>query len=153
MLHTRHSVRLATSRRLCASTAQIMEGSACCREMREMQDKLDALREKNAQQAVILNNTPSRLLSSRLCLHLSPKTFKAFKCKLPKTEVINVQPDYILVNRSIPCWPYGPYYGCGCGFGAGFGLTVGTAVAEAHSIGVNLIKERRDLCFYHLISM
>ena len=56
------SVAYETQRQTCDiekaianSTAQILEGQRAA-EMRDLQDKLDALREKNAQQAVILNN-------------------------------------------------------------------------------------------------
>jgi hypothetical protein len=48
----------------------------------------------------------------------------SIKCKLPKTEVVNVQPDYIPVNRSVNV-AYAPYCGCGYGFGAGFGFPNG----------------------------
>lgn len=87
-------------------------------------DKLDALREKNAQQAVILNNTQQ---TAQFAAMLAPITedLASIKCKLPKTEVVNVQPDYIPVNRSVNV-AYAPY-GCGCGygFGAGFGFPNG----------------------------
>ena len=56
-------------------------------------DKLDALREKNAQQAVILNNAQQTAQFSQ-CLPLLAEDLASIKCKLPKTEV-NVQPDYI----------------------------------------------------------
>jgi hypothetical protein len=121
------SVAYETQRQTCdiekaiaASTSQIMEGQRAA-EMREMQDKLDALREKNAQQAVILNNTQQ---TAQFAAMLAPITedLASIKCKLPKTEVVNVQPDYIPVNRSVNV-AYAPYYGCG--YGAGFG-TFGT---------------------------
>lgn len=38
---------------------------------------------------------------------------EAIKCKLPKTEVITAQPDYVAVNRSINVG-YAPY--CSNGF-------------------------------------
>lgn len=121
------SVAYETQRQTCdiekaiaASTSQIMEGQRAA-EMREMQDKLDALREKNAQQAVILNNTQQ---TAQFAAMLAPiqSDLASIKCKLPKTEVVNVQPDYIPVNRSVNV-AYAPYYGCG--YGAGFG-TFGT---------------------------
>lgn len=121
------SVAYETQRQTCdiekaiaASTAEIMAGQRAA-EMREMQDKLDALREKNAQQAVILNNTQQ---TAQFAAMLAPITedLASIKCKLPKTEVVNVQPDYIPVNRSVNV-AYAPYYGCG--YGAGFG-TFGT---------------------------
>ena len=123
------SVAYETQRQTCdiekaiaASTAEIMAGQRAA-EMREMQDKLDALREKNAQQAVILNNTQQ---TAQFAAMLAPITedLASIKCKLPKTEVVNVQPDYIPVNRSVNV-AYAPYYGCGYGYGAGFGFPNG----------------------------
>ena len=120
------SVAYETQRQTCdiekaiaASTAQIMEGQRAA-EMREMQDKLDALREKNSQQAVILNNAQQTAQFSAMLAPLA-EDLASIKCKLPKTEVVNVQPDYIPVNRSVNV-AYAPYYGCGYGYGAGFGF-------------------------------
>lgn len=94
---------------IAASTQAILEGQRAA-EMREMQDKLDSLREKNAQQAVILNNTQQ---TAQFAAMLAPITedLASIKCKLPKTEVVNVQPDYIPVNRGVNI-SYAPYY-CG----------------------------------------
>lgn len=123
------SVAYETQRQTCdiekaiaASTSQIMEGQRAA-EMRDMQDKLDALREKNAQQAVILNNAQQTAQFSAMLAPLA-EDLASIKCKLPKTEVVNVQPDYIPVNRSVNV-AYAPYYGCGYGFGAGFGFPNG----------------------------
>lgn len=94
---------------IAASTQAILEGQRAA-EMRELQDKLDAAREKNAQQAVILNNAQQ---TSQFAAMLAPITedLASIKCKLPKTEVVNVQPDYIPVNRGVNI-SYAPYY-CG----------------------------------------
>ena len=123
------SVAYETQRQTCdiekaiaASTSQIMEGQRAA-EMRDMQDKLDALREKNAQQAVILNNAQQTAQFSAMLAPLA-EDLASIKCKLPKTEVVNVQPDYIPVNRSVNV-AYAPYCGCGYGFGAGFGFPNG----------------------------
>ena len=107
---------------IASSTSQILEGQRAA-EMRDLQDKLDALREKNAQQAVMLNNAHQ---TSQFAAMLAPITedLASIKCKLPKTEVVNVQPDYIPVNRSVNV-AYAPYCGCGYGFGAGFGFPNG----------------------------
>ena len=119
------SVAYETQRQTCdiekaiaASTSQILEGQRAA-EMRDLQDKLDALREKNAQQAVMLNNAQQ---TAQFASMLAPITedLASIKCKLPKTEVVNVQPDYIPVNRSVNIG-YAPYYGCGYGTGFGFG--------------------------------
>lgn len=121
------SVAYETQRQTCdiekaiaASTSQIMEGQRAA-EMRDMQDKLDALREKNAQQAVILNNAQQTAQFSAMLAPLA-EDLASIKCKLPKTEVVNVQPDYIPVNRSVNV-AYAPY--CGCGYGYPFGFVNG----------------------------
>jgi hypothetical protein len=123
------SVAYETQRQTCdiekaiaASTSQILEGQRAA-EMRDLQDKLDALREKNAQQAVMLNNAQQ---TAQFASMLAPITedLASIKCKLPKTEVVNVQPEYIPINRGVNV-AYAPYYGCGYGFGAGFGQGYG----------------------------
>lgn len=123
------SVAYETQRQTCdiekaiaASTSQIMEGQRAA-EMRDMQNKLDALREKNAQQAVILNNAQQTAQFSAMLAPLA-EDLASIKCKLPKTEVVNIQPDYIPVNRSVNV-AYAPYCGCGYGFGAGYGFPNG----------------------------
>jgi hypothetical protein len=102
---------------IAASTAQILEGQRAA-EMRDLQDKLDALREKNAQQAVVLNNTQQTAQFQAMLAPIA-EDLASIKCKLPKTEVIPATPEYIAVNRSINV----PY--CGCGFGTGFGFPCG----------------------------
>lgn len=98
---------------IAASTAQILEGQRAA-EMRDLQDKLDALREKNAQQAVMLNNAQQ---TAQFQAMISPiaEDLASIKCKLPRTEVIPAAPEYVAVNRSINV----PY--CGFGYG-GFGF-------------------------------
>lgn len=107
---------------IAASTAQILEGQRAA-EMRDLQDKLDALREKNSQQAVILNNAQQTAQFSAMLAPIA-EDLASIKCKLPKTETITVQPDYIPVNRSVNIG-YAPYYGCGYGAGFGFGFPNG----------------------------
>jgi enamine deaminase RidA (YjgF/YER057c/UK114 family) len=101
---------------IAASTSQILEGQRAA-EMREMQDKMDALREKNAQQAVFLNNAQQTAQFSAMLQPIA-EDLASIKCKLPKTETITVQPDYIPINRSVNV-PYGPYCGGFGGFGFG----------------------------------
>ena len=98
---------------IATSTAQILEGQRNA-EMRDLQDKLDALREKNAQQAVMLNNAQQ---TAQFQAMISPiaEDLASIKCKLPRTEVIPATPEYVAVNRSINV----PY--CGFGYG-GFGF-------------------------------
>lgn len=132
------SVAYETQRQTCdiekaiaASTSQILEGQRAA-EMRDLQDKLDALREKNAQQAVILNNAQQTAQFQSMLAPLA-EDLASIKCKLPKTEVVNVQPDYIPVNRSVNIG-YAPYYGCGYGAGFGFGNGWGTGYCQNGSI-------------------
>ena len=107
---------------IAASTSQILEGQRAA-EMRDMQDKLDALREKNAQQAVILNNAQQTAQFQAMLAPIA-EDLASIKCKLPKTEVVNVQPDYIPVNRGVNI-SYAPYCGCGYGGLGGFGCNNG----------------------------
>lgn len=104
---------------IASSTAQILEGQRNA-EMRDLQDKLDALREKNAQQAVVLNNTQQTAQFQAMLAPIA-EDLASIKCKLPKTEVIPATPEYVAVNRSINV----PYCGCGFGFGTGFGFPNG----------------------------
>ena len=107
---------------IAASTLQILDGQRAA-EMRDMQDKLDALREKNAQQAVILNNAQQTAQFQAMLAPIA-EDLASIKCKLPKTEVVNVQPDYIPVNRGVNI-SYAPYCGCGYGGLGGFGCNNG----------------------------
>jgi hypothetical protein len=120
------SVAYETQRQTCdiekaiaASTSQIMEGQRAA-EMREMQDKLDALREKNAQQAVILNNTQQ---TAQFAAMLAPiqADLAELKCNQVPVKKIACPDTYVPVNNSINA-TYGlvPTY-CGYGFG-GFGF-------------------------------
>ena len=125
------SVAYETQRQTCdiekaiaASTAQIMEGQRAA-EMREMQDKLDALREKNAQQAVILNNTQQ---TAQFAAMLAPiqSDLAELKCNQVPVKKIACPETYVPVNNSINA-TYGliPTYGCGCGYGFPFGFANG----------------------------
>ena len=69
-------------------------------EMREMQDKLDSLREKNAQQAVFLNNAQQTAQFQAMLAPIA-EDLAGIKCRMPKTEVVNVQPEYVPINRGI----------------------------------------------------
>ena len=98
---------------IAASTAQILEGQRAA-EMRDLQDKLEALREKNAQLAVVLNNTQQTAQFQAMLAPIA-EDLASIKCKLPRTEVIPATPEYVAINRSINV----PY--CGYGYG-GFGF-------------------------------
>ena len=91
------SIGFETQKQTCAiekavadSTAQIL-ASLKAAEMRDMQDKLDALREKNAQQAVILNNAQQ---TSQFAAMIAPiaQDLASIKCKMPETATIPYSP-------------------------------------------------------------
>ena len=108
------------------STAQILEGQRAA-EMREMQDKIDSLREKNAQQAVILNNAQQ---TSQFAAMLAPiqADLAELKCNQLPVKKIACPEQYIPLNTGVNA-TYGLIptgYGCGCGFGfGGFGFPNG----------------------------
>lgn len=87
------SVAYETQRQTCdiekaiaASTSEILAGQRAA-EMREMQDKIDALREKNAQQAVILNNAQQTATFSQMLAPIAGDLEK-IKCRLPETVTL-----------------------------------------------------------------
>ena len=103
---------------IAASTAQILEGQRAA-EMRDLQDKLDALREKNAQQAAMLNNAQQTAQFHAMIAPIA-EDVASIKCKLPKTEVIPATPEYVRVDRSINAPFCGGFGGFGFPFGFGF---------------------------------
>lgn len=115
-----------------ASTNQILEGQRAA-EMRSLQDKLDAAREKNSQQATAINNyqqtqTFAAMLQSATAPLAAGITnlqsdVDGIKCKLPKTETIIATPDYVPINRGINV-NYAPY-SCLGGFGFPYGFNSG----------------------------
>lgn len=110
---------------IAASTAEIMAGQRAA-EMREMQDKIDMLREKNSQQAVILNNAQQ---TSQFAAMLAPiqADLAELKCNQVPVKKIACPETYVPVNNSINA-TYGliPTYCNGFGaFGAGFGFPNG----------------------------
>ena len=88
------------------STAQILAGQAAI-EKRELQREIDTLREQKETFKIgnLINGAVSPLIAE----------VAELKCKLPKTETINVSPDYVPINRGINIG-YAPY--CANGFGA-----------------------------------
>ena len=121
------SVAYETQRQTCDiekaisnSTSQILEGQRAA-EMREMQDKIDALREKNAQQAVILNNAQQ---TSQFAAMLAPiqADLAELKCNQIPVKKIACPDQYVQLNTGVNA-TYGliPTY-CGYGFGAGYGF-------------------------------
>ena len=99
-------------------------------ERASLNDKIDSLREKNAQQATAINNYQQTQTFGAMITQATQPIASAvshlqsdvdgIKCRLPKTEVIQTTPDYVPINRSINI-PYGPYCAGFGGFG-GFGL-------------------------------
>ena len=80
-----------------ASTNQILEGQRAA-EMREMRDKLDMLREKNSQQAVVINNAQQTATFGQMITQATQPIYAAvnglqsdvdkIKCKLPETVTL-----------------------------------------------------------------
>lgn len=103
---------------IAASTESILAGQRAA-EMREMQDKIDALREKNSQQAVILNNAQQTAQFASMLAPLQADLAE-LKCNQVPVKKIACPETYVPVNNSINA-TYGliPTYGCGCGFGFG----------------------------------
>ena len=105
---------------IAASTQQILEGQRAA-EMRAMQDMMDMLREKNSQQAVILNNAQQ---TSQFAAMLAPiqADLAELKCNQVPVKKIACPETYIPVNRSVN-ENYGLVPNCGYGFGGfnGFG--------------------------------
>lgn len=89
-------------------------------EKTNLMDKIDALREKNAQQAVILNNAQQ---TAQFASMLAPiqSDLAELKCNQLPVKKIACPDTYVPVNNSINA-TYGliPTYGCGCGLGYGY---------------------------------
>ena len=133
------SIGYATERQTCsiekaiaASTESILAGQRAA-EMRDLQNKLDAEREKVAQQANAINNyQQTQTFANMLQQATQPLLVGLQKvqgdvdgiiCKLPKTETINVSPDYVPINRGINV-NYAPY-SCLGAFGFPYGFNNG----------------------------
>lgn len=111
---------------IAASTAEILAGQRAA-ELRDLQNKLEAEREKNSQQATAINNyQQTQTFAAMLQNATNPlavglqnlqSDVDGIKCRLPKTEVISVTPDYVPINRGINV-NYAPY-NCLTGFGLG----------------------------------
>ena len=120
------SVAYETQRQTCdiekaisQSTAEIMAGQRAA-EMRALTDKIDALREKNAQQAVMLNNAHQ---TSQFAAMLAPiqADLAELKCNQVPVKKIACPEQYIPLNTGVNA-TYGLIPTCGYGFGGlGFG--------------------------------
>lgn len=121
------SVAYETQRQTCdiekaiaSSTNQILEGQRAA-EMRDMQDKLDALREKNAQQAVILNNAQQTAQFQAMLAPIA-SDIAELKCNQPPVKKIACPEQYIPVNTGVNA-QYGLIpTGCGYSYGYPFGV-------------------------------
>lgn len=98
---------------IASSTSQILEGQRAA-ELREMQDKMDALREKNAQQAVILNNAQQTAQFQAMLAPIA-NDLAELKCNQVPVKKIACPEQYVPLNTSINA-TYGliPTY---CGYG------------------------------------
>lgn len=106
---------------IAASTAEIMAGQRAA-EMREMQDKIDKLREMNSQQAVILNNAQQ---TSQFAAMLAPiqADLAELKCNQVPVKKIACPEQYVPLNTSInAAYSIVPTCGYGIGFGTGYNL-------------------------------
>lgn len=109
---------------IASSTAEILAGQRAA-ELRDLQNKLEAEREKNSQQAVAINNYQQTQTFAAMLQPISASLaglhseVDGIKCKLPKTEVIPAQPEYVPINRSVNV-AYAPYNPCGFGYGFGW---------------------------------
>jgi hypothetical protein len=103
---------------IATSTSQILEGQRAA-EMRDMQDKLDALREKNAQQAVILNNAQQ---TSQFAAMLAPiqADLAELKCNQVPVKKIACPEQYVPLNTGINA-TYGLIPTCGYNTFGGWG--------------------------------
>ena len=120
------SVAYETQRQTCdiekaisQSTAEIMAGQRAA-EMRALTDKIDALREKDAQQAVMLNNAQQ---TSQFAAMLAPiqADLAELKCNQVPVKKIACPEQYIPLNTGVNA-TYGLIPTCGYGFGGlGFG--------------------------------
>lgn len=121
------SVAYETQRQTCdiekaiaSSTNQILEGQRAA-EMRDMQDKLDALREKNAQQAVILNNAQQTAQFQAMLAPIA-SDLAELKCNQVPVKKIACPEQYVPVNTGINA-QYGLIpTGCGYPYGYPFGV-------------------------------
>lgn len=113
---------------IASSTAEILAGQRAA-EFRDMQNKLEAEREKVSQQATAINNYQQTQTFAAMLQPISASLaglhseVDGIKCKLPKTETIVTTPDYVPINRGINV-NYAPY-NCLTGFGFPYGFNNG----------------------------
>ena len=111
-----------------SSTNQILEGQRAA-ELREMQDKLDMLRERNSQQAVIINNAQQTAAFGQMINQATQPIYAAvnglqndingIKCKLPETVTLPYSCATAVPTQAVLNWAgFGingaTFNGCGC---------------------------------------
>ena len=100
-----------------ASTSRVLEGQRAA-EMRELQRDLNQRDRELAQRDVIINNYQQTQTFGAMLQPIGKaiqdlqSDVDGIKCRLPKTEVITAQPDYVPVNRGINV-NYGIVPACG----------------------------------------
>lgn len=117
------SIGFETQRQTCAleksiadSTEKILAGQRAS-EMRDMQDKLDALREKNAQQAVILNNAQQTAQFQAMLAPIA-SDLAELKCNQVPVKKIACPEQFVPVNTAINAQFGLIPTGCGYPFGS-----------------------------------
>ncbi len=123
----------AIEKAIAASTSQIIEGQRNA-EMRELNRDIAERDRRIAEQATAINNyQQTQTFAAMLQNATSPlavglqnlqSDVDGIKCRLPKTEVITAQPDYVPVNRGINV-NYGIVPTCGYGYGYPYGFPFG----------------------------
>lgn len=119
----------AIEKAIAASTEAILAGQRNA-EMREMQREITERDRRIAEQSTAINNyQQTQTFAAMLSNAVNPLTaglqnlqsdVDGIKCRLPKTEVITAQPDYIPINRGVNV-NYAPYT-CAGGFAFPFGF-------------------------------
>lgn len=126
------SQTIALEKSIADSTAQILAGQRAA-EMRDLQDKLDAAREKNAQQAVILNNAQQ---TSQFAAMLAPiqADLADLKCNQVPVKKIACPEQYIPLNASVNA-TYGLVPTCSYNAFGGYGWNGGCCGNNAFAWG------------------
>lgn len=124
------SVAYETQRQTCdiekaisASTQRIIDGQTAA-EKRELQNTIDALREKNSQQAIVINNAQQTAAFSQMIAQATTPIAQAvagiqsevagLKCKLPETVTLPFSCATAVPTQAV----FNPY--CAFGLGSGF---------------------------------
>lgn len=110
------------------STSQILAGQAAI-EKRELQREIATLQEEK-QTYKLGNMMAANTAPLVAAINNLQSDVDGIKCKLPRTETVVAQPNYIPVNYGVNVGlaPYtcGYNYGCGFGLGSGYGYNGNT---------------------------